>query len=61
MSKEDQNWIRVRGLFPSLLTTLFIGLKLTEEINWDWIWVISPIIISAIITTLYDKINNTSL
>ena len=29
--------------FPGLLTILFIGLKLTGHIDWDWIWVLSPI------------------
>lgn len=29
--------------FPSLLTLLFIGLKLTGYIDWSWIWVLSPI------------------
>ena len=24
------------------LTLLFIGLKLTNNINWSWIWVLSP-------------------
>jgi hypothetical protein len=38
------------GGFPSLLTVLFIGLKLTEHINWPWFWVLSPLLISI---TLY--------
>ena len=29
--------------FPGLLTILFIGLKLTGYIDWDWIWVLSPL------------------
>ena len=29
--------------FLGLLTLLFIGLKLTEYINWSWIWVLSPL------------------
>ena len=35
--------------FTSLLTVLFIGLKLTGHITWPWIWVLSPIWISALI------------
>lgn len=31
--------------FLSLLTLLFIGLKLSGNINWSWFWVLSPIII----------------
>ena len=26
-----------------MLTILFIGLKLTNHINWDWLWVLSPL------------------
>ena len=29
--------------FTGLLTVLFIGLKLTGYIAWDWIWVLSPL------------------
>ena len=29
--------------FFGLLTVLFIGLKLTEYIDWSWLWVLSPI------------------
>lgn len=29
--------------FVGLLTTLFIGLKLTGYIAWSWWWVLSPI------------------
>jgi uncharacterized protein (DUF983 family) len=36
--------------FSSLLTILFIGLKLTGNINWSWFWVLSPIWISLILT-----------
>ena len=28
--------------FASLLTLLFIGLKLTDVIAWSWLWVLSP-------------------
>lgn len=33
--------------FTSLLTIAFIVLKLTKVIEWDWFWVLSPIIFSA--------------
>lgn len=29
--------------FCSLLAVLFIGLKLTNAIQWSWLWVLSPI------------------
>lgn len=33
--------------FAGLLTIAFIILKLCHVINWKWIWVVSPIWISA--------------
>jgi hypothetical protein len=33
----------------SLLLIIFITLKLTHVINWNWIWVLSPIWIPALI------------
>jgi len=35
--------------FGSLLTLVFIVLKLTGVIDWSWIWVLSPLWISAIL------------
>lgn len=35
--------------FSGLLTLVFIVLKLCKVINWSWIWVLSPIWITAII------------
>ncbi len=35
--------------FIGLLTIAFIVLKLTDVIQWSWIWVLSPIWISAIL------------
>ena len=29
--------------FCGLLTVLFIGLKLTNYIQWSWLWVLSPL------------------
>lgn len=40
------------SIFPSLLTALFIGLKLTGYINWSWFWVLSPIWITALIALI---------
>ena len=33
--------------FVGALTILFVGLKLTNYISWPWLWVLSPIWISA--------------
>jgi len=41
-----------------LFTVLFVGLKLTHVINWDWVWVLTPlwlpILIAAIISVIFD-------
>lgn len=39
MSEKRSNSISFLGL----LTILFIGLKLTNYIDWSWWWVLSPI------------------
>lgn len=38
--------------FISVLTLIFVVLKLTNNINWSWIWVLSPIWISLILIAL---------
>ena len=35
--------------FSGALTVLFVGLKLTHVISWSWLWVLSPLWISALI------------
>lgn len=39
---ESNIHIRTGG-FTTLLTILFIYLKLTNQINWSWLWVLSPL------------------
>ncbi len=36
-------WKRRGTGFFSLLTLMFIGLKLTDHIDWSWWWVLAPI------------------
>lgn len=38
--------------FGSLLTILFIALKLCHVIDWAWVWVLAPLWISAAITVV---------
>ena len=33
-----------------LLVTLFIGLKLTGQIDWHWIWILAPLWIYVLAT-----------
>ena len=36
----------------TLLTVLFIGLKLGKVISWSWFWVLSPTIFSVILLVI---------
>lgn len=49
---KDKN-VRNGGMgFISVLTLIFVILKLTNNISWSWIWVLSPIWISIILIIL---------
>ena len=41
--KERETSIKFSGLLTTLLTVLFVGLKLTNHIDWSWWWVLSPL------------------
>lgn len=51
MSENEGNstGIGSSGMFVGMLSTLFIGLKLGDIIDWSWWWVLSPIWISGVI------------
>jgi hypothetical protein len=38
--------------FSGLLTILFIAMKLTGNITWSWLWVLSPMPIQILIGVL---------
>jgi len=46
---EKKTETRVGLGFAEALTILFIALKLTGVIAWSWLWVLSPLWISAAI------------
>ena len=49
---ENKN-VRNSGMgFISILTLIFIVLKFTNNIDWSWIWVLSPIWISTLLIIL---------
>lgn len=50
-NKSSNNNTTVSGGigFSGLLTIVFIVLKLCGVINWSWIWVFSPMWISAVL------------
>jgi|2_EtaG_2_1085320.scaffolds.fasta_scaffold00109_33 hypothetical protein len=51
MSHDLEKNIKSGGIgFFGLLTVLFIGLKLTNYINWAWYWVLGPLWIPTALT-----------
>lgn len=46
----------ILDLLSVSLTTLFVGLKLTDNIDWSWWWVLAPfwvwVVISLIIIVI---------
>lgn len=44
--------IRCSGWLSTLLTVLFVGLKLTNCIDWSWWWVLSPLWIPSALVLL---------
>jgi len=38
--------------FPGALALVFIALKLTGDIDWPWLWVLSPLWVAVIIVGL---------
>lgn len=52
MSNKTEINVKLPGFFVSLLTILFIGLKLTNYIDWSWWWILSPLWIPISITII---------
>ena len=48
---ESKTVVRGPG-FASLLTLLFIALKLAGVIAWPWVWVLAPLWIGFIVAVL---------
>ena len=44
--------ISLPGGIVTILTTVFVVLKVLGEIDWSWVWVLSPLWISAAIALL---------
>ena len=42
------------------LQLLFIGLKLTDNIDWGWIWVLSPAWIMLLVLTVIGILDHNS-
>ena len=45
---SDSCWLR--SVF--LMTTIFVSLKLYGELNWSWLWILSPVWITLSIVSV---------
>ena len=52
MSNNNNNSSSSGIGFIGLLTILFIALKLTKVISWTWVWVLSPLWISTVVSII---------
>lgn len=52
MKENKSISISIGGGFSGALTIAFIVLKLCHVIDWSWVWVLSPLWISASIAVL---------
>ena len=51
MSNENKTVIKKQGLsLGTILTIIFVVLKLVGVIDWSWVWVLAPVWIGAIIS-----------
>lgn len=50
--KNNNNKTSIIGSFSTLLQVLFIALKLCGVIKWSWLWVLSPLWISIIVSVI---------
>jgi hypothetical protein len=44
--------------FTDVLTLMFIYCKITNQIDWEWFWVLSPMIVSVLIIFLVAYFKN---
>jgi hypothetical protein len=49
--------IRTSAMLGSLLTMLFIVLKLFSVLHWSWVWVTSPLWIVIVVSFLFTFID----
>jgi hypothetical protein len=48
----EKHTIRTGPDFSSVLTLIFVVLKLCHTIDWSWWWVLSPVLISIGLTLI---------
>jgi hypothetical protein len=53
---KNQIKVTINPSFNVLLGLLFIGLKLSNIINWSWLWVLSPLWIPFVLLLAFALI-----
>lgn len=57
MSNENKTVVKKQGLgIGSILTIIFVVLKVIGVIEWSWVWVLAPLWISVIISLVFSLI-----
>lgn len=46
-ASENKTTVQVGPGLVTLLTLVFVYLKVTNQLDWSWVWVLSPIWISV--------------
>ena len=52
MNEEKKINVTLALPWGTILTIIFVVLKLTKAINWSWLWVLAPLWISVAATVL---------
>ena len=52
MNEEKKINVTLALPWGTILTIIFVVLKLTKAINWSWLWVLAPLWISIAVTVL---------
>jgi hypothetical protein len=53
MIRMRRNTVQIGPGFLGILTIVFITLKLTDHIDWSWIWVLAPMWIPIAVFVLF--------
>ena len=57
MSNENKTVVKKQGLsLSTVLTLIFVVLKLIGVIDWSWVWVLAPFWIGAIISLVFGLV-----
>lgn len=56
-NNENKTVVKKQGLgLGTVLTIIFVVLKLVGVIDWSWVWVLAPFWISAIISLVFGLV-----